>query len=153
MKLSLSCEEYFLITYPKSSKCCWFYASSHSNRILETKHAEFLVIIKISGNVLVPIRTLLGDSSLNILPHENDYSNTEANEVPQHDPIRILICNEAIIDDLNFMKNYDVWELVELLKGCNPLMQEEGWYWLPRNVLTYFSKVLPQDPNSLCNPF
>ena len=41
--------------------------------------------------MLVPIRTLLGDSRLNILPHENDYSNAEANEAPEHDPFRILI--------------------------------------------------------------
>ena len=41
--------------------------------------------------MLVLIRTLLGDSSLNILPRENDYSITEANEAPQHDPLRRLI--------------------------------------------------------------
>ena len=41
--------------------------------------------------MLVPIRTLLGDSRLNILPHENDYSNVEANKAPQHDPLSILI--------------------------------------------------------------
>ena len=41
--------------------------------------------------MLVLIRTLLGDSSLNILPRENDYSNTEANEAPQQDPLRRLI--------------------------------------------------------------
>ena len=29
--------------------------------------------------------------------------------------------NEAIIDELNFMKHYDVQGLAELPKGCNPL--------------------------------
>lgn len=102
-KLDMKTVSCFFIGYPERSKGYRFYAPSRSTRIVETKHAEFLENVNISGSGLssdfdlqetneeapitqVPINTSLGDSTHHNVPPENNSSNTEANETPQNEP-------------------------------------------------------------------
>ncbi|KAJ9561683.1 hypothetical protein OSB04_006843 [Centaurea solstitialis] len=92
------------------SKGYRFYAPSHSTRIVETRYADFLENVNISGSGLsndfdlqdsneevpiiqvpVPVNASLGDSNQNILSRENDSSNEEANETRQNESTQEIV--------------------------------------------------------------
>lgn len=106
-KLDMKTVSCFFIGYPERSKGYRFYAPSHSTRIVETKHAEFLENVNISGScvssdfdlqesneeaptnqVPVLVNPSLGDLNQNILPHDNP---TEENEIPQDEPAQEVV--------------------------------------------------------------
>ncbi|KAL4591583.1 hypothetical protein LXL04_004552 [Taraxacum kok-saghyz] len=106
-KLDMKTVSCFFIGYPERSKGYRFYAPSHSTRIVETKHAEFLENVNISGScvlsdfdlqesneeaptnqVPVMVNPSLGDLNQNTLPHDNP---TEENEIPQDEPAQEVV--------------------------------------------------------------
>lgn len=114
-KLDMKTISCFFIGYPERSKGYRFYAPSHSTRIVETKHAEFLENVNISGSGLssdfdlkesneeppitqVPIMTVtsLGDSNQNIFPHNN----SEANEAHRMNPLKKLTMKDKKLSSL-----------------------------------------------------
>ncbi|CAH9135323.1 unnamed protein product, partial [Cuscuta epithymum] len=97
---TISCS---FIGYPERSKGYRFYCPSHTTRIVETRHAEFLENTNISGSsdgsntndelqegtgmnplIILPIppNSPLEDHSESHTPHNNDATSQEANETP-----------------------------------------------------------------------